>query len=307
MLKRVKVRLRDNNIDPLQGLDIHDDLMQIDIELVDLLQNMYLKALKIHSKLPNSEIRDIIKFKTTSEINEYIDDKERSVYVWSKTFEEYSPEFLAEYAIYNEFKKVYVASFPDDTSSNKELFMAYAAENAEVHIMIGDNDLIYEEDPAGYVHSIVSKMQKNKPVGIHLDVEPHTFDNWSTEKPKLTKLYLEMVGQISQYCKDYDYTLSVSIPLHYGPEIVDAIFNKVDEVYFMCYENVKSSYIEKKITPYLDYAKDKVVLAFRTEDFENRIEMEEKINDIRKLTSVKKFAYHDLRRIISFDRVNIEK
>lgn len=306
-VEKVKVRLRDNNIDPLLGLDIHDDLMQIDIELVDLLQNMYLKALKIHSKIPNSKIRDIVSYKTTSEVNEYLDDKERSIYVWTKTFDDYSPEFLAEYIIYNEFEKVYLAASPDDTSRAKEIFMAYAAENAEVHVMIGNNDLIYDSEPTTYVHSIVSKMQKNKPVGIHLDVEPHTFDNWSTEKAKLSKMYLEMLGQISQYCKDYDYKLSVSIPLHYGPELVDNIFERVDEVYFMCYENVKSTYIERKITPYLDYAKDKIVLAFRTEDFENRVEMEDKIKDVSKLTSIKKFAYHDLRRIISFDRVNIEK
>ena len=306
-VEKVKVRLRDKNIDPLQGLDIHDDLMQIDIELVDLLQNMYLKALKIHSKIPNSNIRDIVSYKTTNEVNDYIDDKERSIYVWSKTFEEYSPEFLAEYVIYNEFEKIYVAAFPEDTSELKEIFMAYASENAEVHVMIGNNDLIYDPDPATYIHKIVSKMQKNKPVGVHLDVEPHTFDNWSTEKAKLSKMYLDMLGQVSQYCKDYDYKLSVSIPLHYGPELVDNIFDKVDEVYFMCYENVKSSYIEKKITPYLDYAKDKIVLAFRTEDFLNRIEMEDKIKDVSKLTSIKKFAYHDLRRIISFDRENVEK
>jgi hypothetical protein len=306
-VEKVKVRLNDANIDPLQGLDIHDDLLRIDIELVDLLQNMYLKALKIHSKIPNSDIRDIVKFETTEQINEYLDDKERSVYVWTKTFDDYSPEFLAEYAIYNDFKKVFVSVGPGDTSRDKRLFMAYAAEISEVHVMIGNNNLIFEEDPAAYVDKILSKMQDNRPIGVHLDVEPHTFENWSTEKAKLTKKYLEMLGAISTYCKDMGYKLSVSIPLHYGAETVDKIFMQVDEVYFMCYENVKSSYIEKKILPYKDFAKNKIVLAFRTEDFANRVEMEEKINEIRKLTSIKKFAYHDLRRIISFDRKNIEK
>lgn len=306
-VEKVKVRLNDANIDPLQGLDLQDDLLQIDIELVDLLQNMYLKALKIHSKIPNTDIRDIIKFKTTEEVNEYLDDKERAVYVWSKTFEEYSPEFLAEYAIYNEFEKVIVSVGPNDSITDKDVFMAYAAENAEVHVMIGNNNLIYEDDPGHYIHQIVSKMQTNKPVGIHLDVEPHTFDNWDTEKQKLTNMYLEMLGKVKTYCNDYGYELSVSIPLHYGEKTVDAILAQADYVYFMCYENVKTSYLEKKILPYQDFAQDKIVLAFRTEDFAHRVEMEEKINEIRTLTNIRKFAYHDLRRIISFDRVNIEK
>lgn len=306
-VEKVKVRLRDRNIDPLLGLDIHDDLMQIDIELVDLLQNMYLKALKIHSKIPNSNIRDIIRFKTVEEINEYIDDKKRSVYVWTKTFEDYSPEFLAEYAIYNEFGKVIVASSPEDTMRDKEIFMAYASETAEVHVMIGNNNLIYEDDPTLYVDQIMSKYVKLNPKGVHLDVEPHTFDEWATEKAKLSNMYISMLGKISTYCKDHQYKLSVSIPLHYGQEIVDQIFSMTDEVYFMCYENVKADYIDRKITPYKDFAKDKIVLAFRTEDFLNRVEMEDKISEISQLTNLKKFAYHDLRRIISFDRANIEK
>ena len=306
-IEKVKVRLNDSNIDPLLGLDIHDDLLQIDIELVDLLQNMYLKALKIHSKIPHSDIRDIIEYKTTEEINEYLDDKKRAVYVWTKTFEDYSPEFLAEYVIYNEFEKVIVAVNAEDTSKAKSKFIQYAAENAEVHYMIGDNQLIFNEDPSAYVHKILTKHKALTPAGIHLDVEPHTFDEWATEKQKLIKQYLEMLGKISTYCKDYNLKLSVSIPLHYGEEVVDKIFGLVDEVYFMCYENVKTDYLERKILPYKDFAKDKIILAFRTEDFANRVEMEEKINEVRTQTNITKFAYHDLRRMLTFDRLNIEK
>lgn len=306
-VEKVKVRLRDNNIDPLMGLDLHDDLLQIDIELVDLLQNMYLKALKVHSKIPHANIRDIVHFQTTEEINEYLDDKERSVYVWSKTFEDYSPEFLAEYSIYNEFKKIYVAITDKDTGAAKMDFMEYAAENAEVHVMIGDNDLIYEDEPAVRIDKMLSQYQKNRPVGIHLDVEPHTFDDWGSDRQKLVKMYLEMLGKVSTYCKDYDYKLSVSIPLHYSEDMVDRILTLCDEVYFMCYENVNTDYIDRKITTYKDFAQDKIVLAFRTEDFLNRVEMEEKINDVRKQTNITRFAYHDLRRIVSFDRENIEK
>ena len=75
----------------------------------------------------------------------------------------------------------------------------------------------------------------------------------------------------------------------------------------MCYENVKSEYIERKVKPYVDNGKKKLILAFRTEDFGNRIEMEDKIKDLQKLTNLNAFAYHDLRRIISFDQRNIEK
>ena len=80
----------------------------------------------------------------------------------------------------------------------------------------------------------------------------------------------------------------------------------VDEIYFMCYENVKTDYLVNKLTTYTDDGLDKIVVALRTEDFASRVELEDKITEIEKLTGIKKFAYHDLRRMISFDRKSVE-
>ncbi|MEX1003004.1 MAG: hypothetical protein WDZ35_12875 [Crocinitomicaceae bacterium] len=307
-IEKVKVRLKDANTNPLQGLAIYDDLLQIDIELVDLLQNMYLKALKIHSKIPHSSIRDVIKYQTTQEINEYIDDKSRSVYVWSKTFNHFSSDFLVEYVIYNEFDKVILAVSAKDTLvQEKNDFIAMVKETSEMEYMVGDNQMIYEQDIVTYLDEIFKKYDIDQPSGIHLDVEPHTFDEWPAEKQRLIKQYLEMLGKASTYCKERDIKLTVSIPLHYSEDVIDQIFQLTDHVYFMCYENVDVAYIQRKILPYIDNAKEKIVLAFRTEDFNNRMEMEEKINEVKAQTSITSFAYHDLNRLISFDRENIEK
>jgi len=306
-VEKVKVRLNDNNIDPLLGLELYDDLLQIDIELVDLLQNMYLKALKVHSKIPHSDIRDVVKFQTAQDVNQYIDNKKRAVYVWSKTFEEYSAGFLAEYSIYNEFSTIVISTSMKDTLEEKKKFIEFANQNAEVHYMIGENSLFYEEDISGYIGKVLDKYGEVDPKGIHIDIEPHTFDDWQTEKPKLLKQYLEMMGKISTFCDDRDLELSVSIPLHYGEEVIDQLLVLCDHIYFMCYENVKTSYIVNKVKPFLDNGKDKLIIALRTEDFANRIEMEDKIKEVQTQTSLSSFAYHDLRRMISFDKMNIEK
>lgn len=306
-VEKVKVRLEDNNVDPLGGLDLYDDLLQIDIELVDLLQNLYLKALKIHSKIPHADIRDIVKTQTTENMSEYLDQKERSVYVWSKSFEEYSAVFLAEYAIYNEFENMVIAVHSEDTLvTQKSALMNYAAENGEVYFMIGDNQMFFDENPDLTIEKIVKQYAPFKPAGIHLDIEPHTFDEWSTEKQRLLNQYLKLVGKVSTYCKANDFKLAVSIPLHYGPEVIDNLLGRVDEIYFMCYENVKTEFLVNKLTTYTDDGLNKIVVALRTEDFSSRIEMEDKINEIEKLTGIRKFAYHDLRRMISFDRKSVE-
>lgn len=306
-VEKVKVRLGDVNVDPLGGLDLYDDLLQIDIELVDLLQNMYLKAVRIHSKIPHSDISDLITLESTETMSEYIDDKSRSVYVWSKTFSEFSPVFMTEYCIYNEFKNVVIAVHENDSLKKSKIeFMNYTAANGEVHFMIGDNKLIYDENPQNRLEKILSEYDNFKPKGIHLDVEPHTFDEWGTEKQRLLNLYLKMVGKISTWCKQKDIKLAVSIPPTYGADVVDNLIPLVDEIYFMCYENVKTEYLVNKLITYVDDAKDKMVIALRTEDFINRIEMENKIKELESQTGIKKFAYHDLRRMILFDRKSIE-
>lgn len=306
-IEKVKVRLQDVNIDPLAGLALYDDLLSIDIELIDLLQNLYLKALKIHSKIPRSDIRDIIKSQPIKEVNEYIDNKKKSVYVWSKTFADYSPEFLTEYVTYNGFEKVVVAAMLDDTlKEQRTRFMNYCKERGEVHLMIGSNEMFYSENIIQDIVDIIKNYPEVEADGIHLDIEPHTFEDWASDKQILQNQYVELVGKVSTFCKENGFALSISIPLHYGQETIDKLFPKVDAVYFMCYENVKTDYLIKKVTPFVDNASDKIVLAFRTEDFENRIGLEEKLQEIATRTHLRSFAYHDLRRMVEFDMQSIK-
>jgi hypothetical protein len=277
------------------------------VELVDLLQNLYLKALKVHSKIPRSDIRDIIVYHTSDDFNEYIDTKNRSVYVWSSTFADYSPEFMAEYAIYNEYNKSIVSVQKTDTIINKEIYMNMAKQFGEVHFMLGNNKLFYDADFVEYLKGVLDEYPSCQPDGIHLDIEPHTFPEWKTNKQETVNQYLEMVGKASTFCREQKLELAVSIPLHYGKEVIDKLFVLCDHVYFMCYENIDTDYILKKVVPFVDNSKDQITLAFRQEDFANRIEMEEKINLIESKTELKSYAYHDLRRMIEWDRHAIRK
>jgi hypothetical protein len=101
--------------------------------------------------------------------------------------------------------------------------------------------------------------------------------------------------------------LDISIPLYYNPEIIDKLLNKVDHIYFMAYENIKDEYINRKINPFTDFAQSKLVIALRTEDFSNRIEMEHKMDTLENITNIHNFAYHDLGRLIQMDKDNIKK
>lgn len=301
-IEKVKFRLNENTGDPFQGLDLYDDLLKVDIELVEILQGMYLKALKIHTKIPGTSIDHIIKSQAAGDLFEYVKRKKRDVYVWSSTFDNYSGEFLAEYAIYNEFSKMIVAVTDGETAAEKKKFMQYASENGEVYFMLGNNKLFYNNDITGYLEGVLKTYENTTPVGIHLDIEPHTFENWETDRRDLLNKYVILVAEVSRFCKANNLKLEISVPKHYDEFIMDQLFQLVDKVYFMCYENVDTDFLVRKLSPFVEKNKDKVVIALRTEDFANRLDMENKIDELQEKLKITEFAYHDLQRIVSFDK-----
>ncbi len=307
-IENVKVRLGDKNIDPMGGLDLIDDIVRVDIELIDLLQNLYLKSLKIHSKIAYAKIDDVVKIEPMKSLNEYTETKTRGVYIWSKIFSNNSAGFLAEYVIYNKFNKVIVAgSKHDKLIDNKLKFAKYTEGKVDYYVMFGSNKLFYNDSINNYIASVLKDYKNINVKGVHLDIEPHTFDEWKTQRMKLLNRYIELVGFVSTYCKNNNLLLEISIPLYYNPDVVDKLFSKVDRIYFMAYENVKNEYIARKLSTFSDYAKDKIEIALRTEDFTNRIEMENKMDTLEHITNIHNFTYHDLGRLIQMDKDNIKK
>lgn len=307
-IENVKVRLGDKNIDPMGGLDLIDDIVRVDIELIDLLQNLHLKALKIHSKIAYAKIEDVVKIEPMKSLNEYSETKERGVYIWSKIFTENSPGFLAEYVIYNRFQKVIVAGAKHDKLIDDKIkFAKFIEPKVDYYVMFGSNKLFYNDSINNYIKSVLSDYKDLNVKGVHLDIEPHTFDDWKTKRMELLNRYIELVGFVSTYCRNNNLLLEISIPLYYNPDVVDKLFSKVDRIYFMAYENVKNEYIARKLSTFSDFSKNKIEIALRTEDFSNRIEMEQKMDTLENITNIHNFTYHDLGRLIQMDKDNIKK
>jgi len=70
----------------------------------------------------------------------------------------------------------------------------------------------------------------------------------------------------------------------------------------MAYENVGVDFINKKTVEEIKLGGDKVVLALRTKDFENRLQMNE---HFRKF-GIRHTAYHDYEGLIELDKKEIQ-
>lgn len=301
-IERAKLRLSHIAPDPFVGMDIYDELMEVDLELLESLQRLYLKALKIHTRIPGSSIEELIKSQSTGDLYDYIDQDKRSIYIWSKTFEDYSPDFIAEYAIYNEFDKLIVAVSDTDTMTTKKHFLEYSQDQQEVYFMLGNNKLFDHPDIKSYLADVMANYNDVKPKGLHIDIEPHTFPNWEIDRMQLLDGYVVLIEKVNEFCAANDLKLEVSVPKHYDRPIMDKIYQLVDKVYFMCYENVDTDFLVRKLEAYTNDYGAKTVIALRTEDFDTRLDMENKAAELKERLKVTEFAFHDMKRMINFDR-----
>ncbi|MEX1191350.1 MAG: hypothetical protein WEA99_05200 [Brumimicrobium sp.] len=288
------------SFNPVSSLRLMDDLMKIDIEMLDLKQQMYLKLISIHTEIPYNEIDELYSAYSLEDKLDNIYSSNRSVYIWDKTFSQFPLNFLLSYMEKEAYDRA-VISYSQNEKNNriKQTFIdTLRSNNVKIELMTGKNALI-ESDPRPYFNEITSSVNFDQIDAIHLDVEPHTLEDWSENKTKYLELYIELLDKTLEFCDEKGVKLTVSVPLHYPKEYLDKIYDRCDYVYFMAYENVKTDYIVRKVK---DFEPEKTIIALRTEDFNNLLDMETKIIDIQTEYKPASFIFHDLRRVIEMEK-----
>lgn len=303
--ERVKHSIAPLTFNPIEALELLDNLMQIDIELLDTKQQMYLKILNIYTDLPYSKAEKLIQpiSLDDSELNK--SKHSSGIYIWSSSVKKYDPAVITHYLNLNRINRVTVSLNNDPVARRKtfELIDLLVKDKIEVEIMIGKNSLI-NGGFTEYMQTLGQDVNWKNISAIHLDVEPHVSKDWHQNKPEYLRKYHELVQEAKTYCDDKSIKLGVSIPTHYPVEDIQKIFDNVNRVYFMCYENVKTDFIVRKTN---SYPTDKTYIALRTNDFSNRLEMEEKFAEIQAQMNSAGFVIHDFGSLIDFDKNSINK
>jgi hypothetical protein len=291
------------SFNPYKVISLQDDILAIDVELTELKQNMYLKMLKIYSRKNGINQSNAFESFILPDKIEYVNPIKRSVYAWSSAFTTYDTAFLAEYVKFHDFKSFAVSQGNDKSLAPKIQTTVRSLKRAgvEIELLIGDNDFVNKKIES-YVGTVIDINDLN---AIHIDYEPHTLSNWDAQKANYLSSYIEALKKTAAYCKEKYLKLNIDIPLHYDSKAVNEMIEICDNVCFMAYENVKSTYIRDKVAPYEN--KSKLSIALRTNDFSNRAELEEKINELSKLTGITNFYIHDLTRCIAWDEKAVEE
>ena len=157
--ERVKAKLLDADFNPLHGLELIDDLLQVDIELLDLKQNLYIKLLKMHEKMPGIEMQQLIVPLFLPNYFNFEDETNRTVYIWSKTFEKYSVAFLSEYIAYNQFDEVEIAVTEKDEFLNQKIKLMedLHSQGIKIRLMFGQNNMLDSKKVSSEMKDILAQ------------------------------------------------------------------------------------------------------------------------------------------------------
>lgn len=299
--ERAKLTLNDLEFNPNTALFILDDYWSNAIELLDLKQDLYKLLASIKAKTPSVNVCDYTKTLTLN--NLYISASNppyKAVYIWSDAFKNHSQEVVQEYCKVNEFNPLLLSYNPSKNYVSQ--ISAFISKNysTPIHLMISSNKLLHS-GLTGYLDTLSKNIDLTLIKGLHLDIEPHTLDGFKENKELYFGQYIQLLKQARQFADKYKLELSVSIPLSYPEAVLNEINNSCQHVFLMAYENVNVDFVLQKSKEEKGIFKNKCVLALRTKDFKNRIEMQECFKKL----GFSKTAYHDLDDLIRFDNNSI--
>ena len=307
-IERVKQQFGDLEFNPLTALNMLDQLMQIDIELTDLRQQLYLTLLDINHELPGIPVSAYIKAWTPMAIPMQQQTLNKSIYIWSASTSDYSAAFITEFLLRNGIKTAIVSMGKTKESYNRAKILLDSLHTSEIHteLLIGENSLLQKKNPATYIDSVLTALGNPEIDAIHLDVEPHTFDDWDTRKENYLADYMKMAHELKTYCTSEGILLSASIPVFYSETFLKDLYATADHVYLMAYEQTDPDKIVTKTKEERAFGPEKTIIAIRTKDFADR----QKFNDFLFLLSdklkTKDFAIHDFNTLVKLSIANLD-
>ena len=263
------------------------------IELVKAKEELYRRVNEVFLVSRVGYTPSLIKIDALQENNYRARSGERSIYIWSKTFNSTNNKTILDLLNAKSIKHV-LLSVSKKIDRQKMADFVKQAELSEITIeaIVGSNNWFKPEQHG--IASLVSMTRLELTGRIHLDIEPHTVDGYKRNKETYLNNYVSMLQRIRKEIGNGK--LSVSVPTHWPAGVYEKINQLVDKVYFMAYENKTTDVMirrVKKVLANVDVNKAVVVLSVK--DFDDEWDMEKVIHRLEQETGVEQFGFHQLR------------
>lgn len=273
------------------------------LEMIDLKQQMYLQLVDMDRYLEN---QSILEFASSLDMAKLFPSKSvttNGIYIWSQTFAANRNEVLLTFLNNLEVEKVYLSLGSDMSLSDKaaQLIQAAAESNIKVHLLTGNNELIELENQRQQLQDLSEQAAELGFAGVHLDVEPHTFDDWDDQRAQYEQNYIALLENAKSITSSNNLALSVSIP-HFYDSILPEINQSADSIVLMVYETTDFDVLQRRIEDEIQLLGNKLHVAIRPSDFANYDDLNTFVQEILHETAVQEVVLHDAGSLLNMER-----
>ncbi|HYC87249.1 MAG TPA: hypothetical protein VEB86_18585 [Chryseosolibacter sp.] len=295
----IKKGLSDPEYSPLRTLDLVHQWLEKDVAMLQTKEMLYLLIVRI-SVLTDSP-PEMFARPAEVTLEKFLPQTfvEKSIYVWSSSLRNFPVSILRDDIAANGYSTVLLSIDMNDTLRLKALDLVNELKEKDisVQLMIANNSLVLAKNKDRLAENLNFNLQIPGVTGIHLDIEPHTRDDWSERSNELMHDYGRMIFNAAEVTKKDGRMLSISIPVSYDMKYLRPFKDQIDLIYLMAYGRKDVEYITRKITEEVSEFHNKVVLALSVKDFGSISEMENFMAKLTEATGISRFAVHDYNQV----------
>lgn len=229
--------------------------------------------------------------------NDSEENTQKSTYIWNTFFEENDNERIILMLKKQGIDEVLVSSRNNEKIKN---FLELASQdNIKTERLIGENS--YARDDSG-TDRLILKLKEAVDAGftgIHLDIEPHTFDDYKENITVYTKRMIRLFDLAHNWCKENSVRLSVSVPMNLPLETAQFLASAKIKTHIMAYEVKNQEKLLERTKKLRTVLEDNYIWVLRVSDFS-----EEELKEAERFLisqGIDKIGYYEL------STINIEK
>lgn len=224
----------------------------------------------------------------------------KAVYIWSEELEKHSNDFILEVLKAEGFDRlILTAGRSASIEKTYDLQRRARRRGMTVEFLLAPNYWVRSGDAQDVRERLANLDLRGSP--LHLDIEPHSYDDFEEKEGTYLRRYLEVIQQANRILEDSK--LMVSVPFFWPAETYPKIAQVVDRAYVMVYG-------EKSISLRTEHARDAIQhfspdqrgIALRPEDFSSPSALDRAIPILKSSLQVSDFAIHDLGSVIESTR-----
>lgn len=223
---------------------------------------------------------------------------ERSVYLWSDTFNRLSNPTILDFCKAKGVGRVLVSAGRKSDQRKLLTFLRSARDKGVAQeLMFSANEWIFPEnadEAAKRVRKFLALCSN-----IHLDIEPHTLKDYKSRRQEYWDMYLQLVNGLAEHVHRAGGQLSVSLPTHVDSALVQHLLPMVDRIHVMAYGRTTVASLQKGFKSFTGVEKEKLAVALRPEDFPGERAFEVFIDQVIPETGIKQISIHALNQYLA--------